>query len=944
MERFLGEVARELYDRYGEKISDLTLVFPSRRARLFFLDELKGLATTPIWQPKSISLDDIIAEISGMRRCEMLRLITELYRVYSQYHGDTFDKFYFWGEVLLSDFDMVDKYLVDAEKLFVNIEDIKELEADISYMTPEQLSIISFWASLGDSGDISLEKRKFLTIWRSLAPIYLAYRERLSEVGIAYSGMMQRRAAERITSGDYSFDPSVEYALIGFNALSECEKIIFKAMNSGGVAHFFWDVDNYYCADTMQEAGLFLRDNVVRFPQRLQTSRDNFMREKSFEAIAAASNAIQCKYAAQIIEQLAREGEIDKDTAIVLTDENLLQPLLYSLPSSCSKVNVTMGYPIRGSLAYSFIERLLELQSHSRSNSRGELSFYHVDVVGILTHPFLSSQRGGSEAIIRRIEKERLILVDSKIFEGGGELFATIFRSTPTWQEQSSYIQRVIEILVRDGGVANSEYNIEFLSYMHNHIVTLENSILECDVELSMSVYRSLLRKQLQMLRIPFEGEPLEGLQIMGILESRNLDFRNVIILSMSDDNFPGNKLMHPSYIPYSLRVGHQLPTPEQHEGVFAYYFYRLVQRAEKVWMLYCSRSDEKSTGEQSRYIRQVEYETGFKVDRVEVGVDVNTQSAYPLIVEKSGRVAQQLSEFTREDNPKRLSPTALYRYIACPMRFYLHSLAGVSCSDEMSDDVDAPMFGSILHAAMHSLYEPLIGVENLSDELPKLLKGNVIDNAIYRAIEQEFYRGQSAKQSDESGSMILVRDVVSKYMRTIIGWDAKNPPLSIDSLEDDIDMSFTLPDSAVVSIRGVVDRVDRLSSGLMRVIDYKTGAQHLDFTSLDALFHGDGRERMSNIIQTLLYSVMLQSKRGGQVEPSLYYVRGMNSDNYSPKLIDKSRKSPVHTISTHSEEFLELIQSTLNELFDTSVPFTQCQDTKRTCAYCDFKGICRVE
>ncbi len=942
MKRFLGEVAEKLYSRWGDKISDLTLIFPSRRARLFFLEELAKLTDRPIWQPTIISLDDLITDISQMKRGERLRLITELYKIYSTHHDDTFDKFYFWGEVLLSDFDMVDKYLVEAEKLFINIEDIKELEADISYMNEEQLKIVSYWASLSDSADISLEKRKFLTIWHSLAPIYKEFKARLTSLGLAYSGMMQRRAAERIQSSEFSFDSSKHYAIIGFNALSECEKIIFKAMQSSGVAQFFWDSDNYYTADSRQEAGLFLRDNRIKLRQTEPTSCDNFLQNKQFTAVSTASNALQCKYVTQILTSLAKEGAIDKDTAIILTDENLLQPLLHSLPECCSKVNVTMGYPLRASLAYSFIERLLELQSHARRNSSGVISLYHADVRGILTHPFITHIcREESAKIVKTIEKERLISVDISLLQQS-ELLSSIFRYAPTWQEQSKHIQAVIELLLSHENSSQSQYNIEFLSYMHTHIVELENSINECSIEISMSVYTSLLRKQLQMLRIPFEGEPLEGVQIMGILESRNLDFRNVILLSMSDDNFPGNKLMQPSYIPYSLRLAHQLPTPEQHEGVFAYYFYRVVQRAEKVWMLYCSRADEKSTGEQSRYIRQIEYETGFEIDKIEVGVDVNTKSEEPLIVEKRGKVAEQLAAFTAEKEPRKLSPTALYRYIACPMRFYLHSLAGIRTNDEMSDDVDAPMFGSILHAAMQHIYTPLLGVERIEEELVKILNNKSIHTAIDRAIEEEYYKGRALNQGEESGDMILVRDIVARYMRTIISYDIKNPPLYIKELESEVELKITTNNSQEVIITGFSDRIDTLASGKLRVIDYKSGAPHLEFKSVESLFHGDGRDRLSNIIQTLLYSTMLESKYGVDIVPSLYYVRGMNQDGYSPLLVDKSQKSEVLSIASCRDEFREELQSTIDEIFNFDIPFTQCDDSKTTCLYCDYRTICR--
>ena len=343
MKTFLGEVAADLYARYGESLADRAMLFPSRRARLFFTEALSRLVRRPMWQPEWTTVDELMTGISGLRTGDRLRLITELYRIYSEYHTETFDHFYFWGDMLLADFDTIDKYRIDASMLFRNIEQIKEIEADISYLTPAQLRIIAFWSSLGAETDLSEEKRRFLAIWRTLGSIYQRFRDRLLELGIAYNGMVQRAAADRIREGSFSFDRPRRFVVAGFNALSECEKILFGFLSTAAETDFYWDYDSYYRDRPEQEAGMFIRENLVRFPPRTELTHDAMSEAKELTAVAACSNAVQCKYVATILDRLAGLGPLGKETAIVLTDETLRLPLLQALPSRVGPINVTRG-------------------------------------------------------------------------------------------------------------------------------------------------------------------------------------------------------------------------------------------------------------------------------------------------------------------------------------------------------------------------------------------------------------------------------------------------------------------------------------------------------------------------------------------------------------------------------------------------------------------------
>ncbi len=945
---FLSETARKLYERYGRDISSLTIVFPSRRARLFFSDALSQLVDAPLWQPKYISMDDIMSEASSFASGDKVRMITELYKIYSSYHDEPFDKFYFWGEMLLGDFDLIDKYMIDADMLFRNICDLKELEADLSYLTPEMRRVInSFWSHFADEASLSDEKRKFLSVWLTLAPIYHRLRERLTELRFAYTGMIYRSAVENVENGTGGPDTARHYVFIGFNALSECEKRVLKYLDANARCDFFWDYDSYYTDNAEQEAGRFLRENIRLFPPADDVSHDNFIGiPKKINAISTVSNVVQCKYVPTILRRISPSLQFDKQTAIVLTDESLLLPLLHSLPSEIAdNINVTMGYPLRQTTAYSFVERLIELQKNRRK-SGGEQTFYHADASGILLHPYLTEIADArTRERQRQIVESRSIRVSEKMF-ADNELLGAIFTSADNCASLSEYLLEAIQAVV-EATSDDEERSLKsaYLSIMADNIRQLNNSLKLCDIEIGSSIYTSLLKRHLQTVRIPFDGEPLKGLQVMGILETRNLDFRNVVILSMNDDNFPGNLNGASSFIPYNLRAAYGMPTPEHHEGVYAYYFYRLIQRAENVDMLYCSHADEKSTGEQSRYIYQLRYESPYDIGRLNVGVDVAVGEAKAISVEKRGRTLEKLERFLDADDPQMLSPTALARYIACPLKFYFAAIARLKVSDEISEEVDNPMFGTILHAAMQRLYGAVRGVEDPVPELERMQRGDAVEKAVVQAINDEYLNNAEADPAEYAGSLALVKSIVTKYIRRgIIPYDTAHGRFSVMDVEHKIAQPFELGDGRRIVLGGIADRIDSLDNGRIRVVDYKTGDVHLEFNGAESLFEGENRSRFGNLLQTMIYSMVLRRTFRRNVEPALYFVRYIHNDDYDPHLIDKAADSAAVDYDAYAEEFETLLRRKLDELFDPETPFAQCDETEadKICKYCDFKLICK--
>lgn len=972
METFLGNVARYLYDKYGDDISSVKILLPNTRSRLFLLDELGKLISRPVWQPGYVTIDEMMRQVAGLVPVDRVRAVVELFSIYSKYHDETLDSFYFWGEMLLGDFDQVDKYMVDADMLFANLSDLKEIDAGFTYFNEAQRAVVRrFWAAFGQEEDYSDEQRGFISVWRSLAPVYHEFRRRLSDMGMGYTGMIHRSAADVIKSGLGHVDNKAPMAVVGFNALSECEKVLFDRLQKTCAAEFFWDYDDYYLRDKHQEAGLFVRENIVRYgqPAGFITYTSNFIKSKNITAVSVPSGALQCKYAADYVADVARrqEGRVGKETAIVLTDESLLVPLLYSLPEEVGEINVTMGYPLRQTLMYSFVERLLRLQTHTRVKG-GETAYYHADVTGILTHPYIVELDSENAAALNSdiIAKSRVYVKESAF--AGSSVLSVVFRKQDSWQGVSDWVIAVLSMVIstvtteedKQPGVKDASeqpretyddvrFRREYAGVIADTLRKLSNSLSQCRVEMELPLFASVSRRMLQNLRIPYEGEPLRGIQVMGILETRNLDFENVMIMSMNDDNFPGNPAASSSFIPYNLRLGYGLPTPQHHDGVYAYYFYRLLQRAGRVDMVYSSKTDESSSGEQSRYIYQLEYESPHRIDRLDVGLDVGISVSEPITVSKDGEVMRTLGEYL-ESEGRTISPTALNAFLDCPLKFYFRYVAGLRPDDEVAEEIDMPMFGTILHKAMELLYTPLVGVVEPAEEINGMIGSQSVASAVDGAIGEVFYRGDAVGEQDYEGNLLMIRDIVMRYINNnLLPFDASLSGFTIAALEQRLTARFgfeTCGERRSVVFSGLADRVDRLPGGVVRIVDYKTGSPHIDFAGVGALFSDDTAQRNPAVLQTMLYSMIVnRMQAAGEIEgrevcPSLYYVRMMNAEGYSPLLNIKDGGS-VTCYAPYKEDFEELLSGLLSELFNPAAPFVQCPDTK-PCEFCDFAAICR--
>ena len=1005
---FLEEVATCLLQDNANDLSNLVVMFPSLRARAFFNDAISSIAQKTIWQPTYTSIDEVMERASGIKRVEQIRLLSELYKVYiKEFPGVKFDQFYHWGCVLISDFDMIDKYMVDADLLLVNISDLKQLEVDISYLTDAQKRIIqslsddqkrivrSFWTNFQngqDIDDLSKQKQRFLEIWKALPNIYRNFRETLIRKGIGYAGLIYRTAAKRIIDHEEVDIEPKRFIIAGFNALSKSEQILFKHLASRTEgAQFFWDYDSYYVNNPKiekHEAGLFISKNLDKFPCDNRITHNNFEKKKDvLSTTACVSNISQVKHIGEILRGIP--GELNKNTAIVLTDENLLIPLLHSLPEdvgdgrTLGKINVTMGYPLRNTLVYSFIDILITLQ---RNRKKDKCHFYHKNVTWLLSHPFITDICSSvAHDKIKEIEKKRVMMLDETLLsvaeptdrdkpkvikdkERAKMLFAKLFVEVNTWNELADYIVDIIDTLSSlltdstDNEGEELQRNAEHRYIATEAITKLANSVAMCDIELSTETFVTLLRRHLQTITIPYEGKPLDGLQVLGILETRNLDFENVIILSMTDANFPGNHTNQASIIPYNLRYAYEMPTPEQHEAMYAYYFYRLLQRAKRVHMLYCSRADEKSTGECSRYIYQLDFERG-GLTKHALGVDLSIEDNYAITVEKDEKVMSALMRYTdeykapahatrdkdgKEKEAPALSPTALFRYVECPLKFYFASIAKLYTRNELPDKIDALTLGNILHKTMENLYNKF-GITGNKEpkERIKELKREDITRELDEVIGAALYNNSKAKEGDFSGDTQLVRNIILEYItRGVIRYDSaeERNDFIVTALEHTVTHDHKLDNGISVKLRGVADRIDTIAGGRMQIIDYKSGYKpHLEFNSIKTLFEGSADQRISNVFQTLLYSMMVSKENGVDTVPSLFYASRMISTDYSPylKLTADGKPETITSYKMVAEEFETRLHALLESLYNPEIPFAQTCD-KETCINCDYNRICK--
>ncbi len=953
MEPFLKLVASDLYTRFGDDLQKVTLVFPSHRSTLFFQKYLSGIIPKPIWLPKTVGISDLMYETSGLKPAEPILLIFKLYKIYCEklQSQETFDSFYYWGNVMLADFDQIDKHRVNPEILFSNIRNLKEIDEKFGGFTPEQLeSIKSFFANFGNSN--SLIKEKYYKIWSLLGLIYTDFRNQLLNEGLCYEGLAYRIASDRFGDDNLQFNHE-PIVFIGFNALNECEKSLFRFARQFKGALFYWDYDSYYLDNEIHEAGTFIRQNITEFPNCLPSRHfNNFNNLNQVNLVSSSGIIMQAKSIKQILAGIRDKGiDVGINTAIILPDENLLLNVLSSIPQDVGSVNITMGYPLKETPAYSLAECLLRLQISSKKGGENQVQFYYKDMLSLVNHPYIRFiDSAKSEEIKNLIVARNLIYVEMSDLGESSDIFKLILEKHDTGIQVAHYLLAVFNRIANffSGDVSNSKRtDLEFVYSIYLTINKIINAFSNVEVEISVKLFQQLLKKVLLQQRVSFNGEPLEGLQVMGFLETRTLDFENLIVLSVNDDILPG-KSYSPSFITPSLRYAFQLPDIKQLDSIYSYYFFRLLQRAKNIYLVYCNRAEGLSSGEPSRYAVELMYEKPELIRQVEIKLDLGISAELPIEIIKNEQVINNLNKFLElSANGKYLSPSALTNYILCPLRFYFRSIAGIKEPEEVLEEIDLPGFGQIIHKSMELVYKEIPKKMIEKADIETLISNKKLINGIIESTFLNIYYNNSTTSAvaSLSGRNLLVLNQVKYLIAKMLQVDAKRTPFTLEGHEEQVIITgkhSINTNSFSFRLGGFIDRLEK-RNGNTTILDYKTGAykDKGNFKSIDDLFDPAKHGKVKEIFQMFTYCyILIKSGVCNDVVPQLWFVRNTSPD-YLPNI--KNDGKIVESFSPWFNDFELNLLNLIGEIYNPEIPFYQTKEVK-TCKTCPYFSICRRE
>lgn len=949
MQPILETLAKHLIQTSPESLSNTRIILPNRRAGLFLQRHLALHIEQTGWAPRIYAISDFIDETSQLERSDPIDLFFTLYDIYHELveHPDSVDEFYQWGEMMIRDFDELDKYLVDPDLLFSNIIDLKMLDEPLAGLEQEQIDFIrQFWTGF-HSGGQTPEKEQFLSSWVLLPKLYKRLRSVLSDRGQGYQGMQYREIVLRTELGELDYDWEGPTIVAGFNALNQCEKQLFSWMKKHG-AEFYWDYDHSYTDREGKEAGRFLRENMKHFPSRTKLEEFRGLDEKKdIRIFELPTDVLQSKTVHRILEFKEPETLLEcTDTAVVLCDEELLLPVIMSLPDTTGEINVTMGYPMKNTPVYSFIDTLLRMHHNIRKTSEAKVLFYHKDVMSVLLHPYFRKIKdASSEDLTHEIMHNNLVMVHQDLFSG--EMEKDIFRAVEDASGLLEYLRtifnHILETVAEKGERLQNALDREFIFQLLTHLNKLETIIL-ARPSITASILERLLRKLLGGLRIPFEGEPLSGLQVMGILETRLLDFKHVILISMNEEIMPAAHSSQ-SNIPYSLRLAFRMPAREDMDAIYAYYFYRLLQRAEKVDLLFNSGSDGMRTGEMSRYLYQLIFNRGIQITRP--GLEVRAREVPPLVVPHTPETDLKLERYIASNEDKYLSPSAINTYIDCSLKFYLRYIAGIGEVDEIKEEIDAAGFGTVVHDTLKELYNEIARRNNKQvsrEELSHLLDSGTPEDVLRSQFMKHHFRGR--KREVLEGRNIIIFRVMLRYLEKIIRTDLSIAPFELVSAEDDYRRNLQInigQKEVLLQMGGKIDRIDRVN-GVFRVIDYKTGYTSQKFSNLESLFEGNYASRNGAAMQTLFYAWLVgEVFPGEEVMPGLYAMKGLFEEVFDPALSISSLKKEgrVDSFTPLEDHFIQLLRTALQKMFDPELPFVQRENDKK-CTYCDFASLCQ--
>lgn len=956
MNTFLHYVAKDIIQKYGNNLSKIAVVFPNKRASLFLNNELARLTDKPIWSPAYITISELFRQHSELQTANPLKLVCVLYRVFQKVTGsnESLDHFYGWGQLMITDFDDIDKNMADADKVFANLSDYHEFD-DVSYLTPEQEEILKRFFSNFSSEHNSELKKRFLNIWSNFREIYHSFNETLAEEGLAYEGQLYRKVVEEGCL-DLKYD---KYLFVGFNMMQKVEQELCNKLQKEGKAAFYWDFDKYYLNPKKQGinmssgAGHYISQYLEYYPNELDNMDeeiyDNLAKNKDISYVSATTENIQARYISKWLLEKERY-KAGKRTAIVLADESLLQTVIHCIPKEVEKVNITTGYPLAQSPITGLVKQLISLQT---LGYRKDLDKYRLHWVQILLHhPYIKYISEKSQEIFDDLNSQKTFYL-SKEQLGKDDNLKLLFSNAYSNDDSklttnSKLLHWIIDVLriVGTGIGLAEESNDPLAEESIFRMYTLLNSMValvdDKELDVDLITLEKLINQVVQSTSIPFHGEPAEGIQIMGVLETRNLDFDHVIVLSCNEGKLPKG-INDNSFIPYAIRRAYGLTTIDNKVSIYSYYFHSLLQRAGDITLVYNNATSDGQTGEMSRFMLQLMVESGHKINKLNIVAQQTPQHSLPEGIKKTPEIMNIINE------TNRLSPTAINTYIRCQLRFYYRYLQRIKEPENDDNEMNNAFFGSIFHRVAELFYEPYYKNKQLiqKEDIDRALKNKpLIDACVEQAFREILFKVSKNTHVEYNGLQLINRQVIKDYFIKQLKIDQQLCPFRIRGLEKSVYEDFDIKGTRIVKIGGSIDRLDELErpgkQPVIRVVDYKTGTNNsTNVKSLEEVFTDENLKNHTDYyLQAMLYSLIVrdQSKENLPVSPALVFIQKQGTDNADCTL--RINKEPIEDIATYSDEYREGLINVVSDIFNPELTLQPTEDINR-CASCPYKALC---
>ena len=982
MKAFLKIVAKDMLEKYGTDMSDIAVVFPNKRASLFLNSYLAQLAHKPIWTPTYITISDLFRRHSDLKVADPIKSICDLHKTFVKCTGidETLDHFYGWGQLLLADFDDVDKNMVDAKQLFANLSDIHELD-DVSYLTDYQKEMIrKFFSNFSDDHNSELKKR-FLQLWCHFYDIYTEFNQRMTEQGLAYEGALYRS----VVSNESIEFRHKKYLFVGFNMMQVVELNLLNRLKKQGKAAFYWDYDQYYM-DGNNEAGHYIRQYLPYYPNELadypqQEIYNNMTRNKDITYISAPTENIQARYVNSWLKENGRY-KMGRNVAIVLSDESLLQSVIHSLPQEVESINITIGYPLQQTPFYSLIQQLIQLQGIGHSKQGDTYRLHYVLIA--LRHPYTRYISEKYTKLLAKLDEQKRFYPSRDFLSMDGDegltlLFRNLEEATASQDEYNrkliTYLLDVLRTIGTHAKDLNDPLFHESLYRTYTLLNRLQDLIIAGDLQVDIITLERLIQQLIQTTSIPFHGEPAEGIQVMGVLETRNLDFDHILVLSCNEGKLPKG-VNDSSFIPYSLRKAYGLTTVENKVAISAYYFHSMLQRAHDITLTYNNATEDGQSGEMSRFMLQMMVESQHSIKRKTLVAGQKPLRPAYSDAQKTDEVMAVL------DNIKMITPTFLNTYQRCQKQFYYKYVKGLLEPDEIDEDeVDNKIFGNIFHRAAELFYYTFASKDDIATDdqgkqrliRPIVITADNLDHAlkdtslIYRLVDQAFREELFKVSSSDyhpkyNGLQLINKEVIASYLRQLITIDRRQAPFTIIGMEIVVSTTLgvaTARGQKLFRIGGFIDRLDSVAASgnpsalgnlaeRIRVIDYKTGRSRTSHPKdIEEVFSTQplaiGKHN-DYYLQAILYSLIVKNDRRYNpaqepVSPGLLFIQNAGAEDYDPTL--KLGKELLTDVAPLEAEFTNHLRSLLSNIYDPALPLKPTDDKKR-CTFCPYAALCK--